>query len=123
MKSTFLNLEMPIATMEGQTSLEIGDVVIVHDETKPRGFWKVALVQELITGRDGQVRCATVKIGNGRLMRRPLQLLYPLEIKKTKELSQEENILSQENLNTEQDCEANKMTEHPRRVAAIKAKM
>lgn len=53
---------------------------MVHDD-KPRGFWKIACVQDLITGRDGQVRGAMIKTGTGSIMRRPLQKLYPLEIK------------------------------------------
>ena len=54
----------------------------MHDD-KPRGFWKLAKVQELITGRDGWVRGAIVKVHSGKnsaILRRPLQRLYPLEI-------------------------------------------
>ena len=33
-----------------------GDIVLVHDQDHPRGFWKVARVEKLITGRDELVR-------------------------------------------------------------------
>ena len=64
--------------------ISIGDIVLVHEVDRPRGFWKLARVEGVITGSDGQVRGATVRIhssGNrATLLRRPLQLLYPLEV-------------------------------------------
>ena len=61
-----------------------GDVVLVHNQDHPRGFWKVAQVEKLITGRDGLVRGAALRLPskNGQLttLQRPIQLLYPLEI-------------------------------------------
>ena len=61
-----------------------GDVVIVHDDTLPRGLWKLGRIQELLTGRDGQTRAAVVRVAlrdrQHVLLRRPVQLLYPLEI-------------------------------------------
>lgn len=45
----------------------------------------MARVAELITGRDGKMRGAVVKVpgksGRTTTLRRPLQLLYPLELK------------------------------------------
>ena len=65
-------------------NLSAGDIVLVHDQDQPRGFWKLARVQSLITGRDGVVRGATLKVasksGTPTILQRPLQLLYPLEI-------------------------------------------
>ena len=61
-----------------------GDIVLVHDEHQPRGFWKLAQVKETIVGKDGRVRGAVLKLstkdGQATFLRRPLQLLYPLEI-------------------------------------------
>ena len=63
----------------------VGDIVLLHDDSLPRSFWKLARVQELIDGRDGKTRGAVIKIpasdGKTTTLRRPLQLLYPLEIK------------------------------------------
>ena len=65
-------------------SVAKGDVVIVHDDTLPRGLWKLGRVQEVLTGRDGLPRAALVRVASRDrqhiLLRRPLQLLYPLEI-------------------------------------------
>ena len=64
--------------------MEAGDLVLVHDQDHPRGFWKMARVQSLITGKDGVVRGAVLKVasksGPPTTLQRPLQLLYPLEI-------------------------------------------
>ena len=43
------------------------DVVLGHDESKARGFWKLALVCHLITGKDGHLRGPVVKTGSGSL--------------------------------------------------------
>lgn len=64
--------------------LSVGDVVVVHDEHLPRGLWKLGVVQEIIQGRDGKIRGALVKMAKRDrqkdVLRRPIQLLYPLEI-------------------------------------------
>ena len=62
-----------------------GDVVVVHDEALPRGLWRLARVQELITGQDGHIRGAVLGVisrnGEPTILCRPLQLLYPLEVR------------------------------------------
>ena len=55
--------------------MNIGDVVLLHEDNKPRGFWKLAIVRELVIGKDGEARGAVVKTGSGSLLRRPLQRL------------------------------------------------
>ena len=61
-----------------------GDVVIVHDEDQPRGKWRIGRIESLITGSDGCVRGATVRVktkkGRSSMLRRPVQRLYPLEV-------------------------------------------
>ena len=64
------------------TPIGVGDVVLVHDDNNPRGFWKVALVKSLIIGKDHRVRGAILKVASSReVLQRPLQRLYPLEVK------------------------------------------
>ena len=66
------------------TPVEIGDIVVVHSDKQPRGFWKLGRVERTITGRDGKTRGAAVRVTNrqGRptMLHRPIQCLYPLEI-------------------------------------------
>ena len=63
--------------------ISIGDVVLIYEENAKRGFWKTGIVQDIIVGKDGVVRGASVrKIGSGKpeILNRPLQKLFPLEI-------------------------------------------
>ena len=41
-------------------AVEIGDIVVVHSEKQPRGFWKLGRVERTITCRDGKTRGAAV---------------------------------------------------------------
>lgn len=46
----------------GKPQVSVGDMVIVHYESLPRSFWKLTRIKDLIVGRDGQTRGATVGI-------------------------------------------------------------
>ncbi|XP_048580427.1 uncharacterized protein LOC116614572 [Nematostella vectensis] len=68
----------------GRKVAEVGDVVLLFDETLKRSEWKMAVVEELIQGPDGQVRGAVIRVlsrGKPIRMKRPVQRLYPLEVK------------------------------------------
>ena len=72
----------PEGSTSTSTDIRGGDVVLVHDQDHPWGFWKMARVQKLITGRDGQTCGAVLKLPtNSRrftTLQRPVQLIYPL---------------------------------------------
>ena len=55
-----------------------GDAVIVHDEN-PRMTWKLAVIEDLITGKDGLTQAAMIRTANGATSR-PISKLYPLEL-------------------------------------------
>ena len=60
---------------------EVGDVVVVYEEERKRGEWKMGVRE---TGRDNVVRGATVRVvtkGKPILLSRPVQKLYPLEFR------------------------------------------
>ena len=65
--------------------VQVGDVVCIHEKTTPRQLWRLGRVQRLLPGPDGEVRSSVVKVKSGNLpssdWRRPLQRLYPLEVK------------------------------------------
>ena len=42
-------------------NLRVGDVILIADEDYPRGAWPLARFVEVVTGRDGLVRSATVR--------------------------------------------------------------
>lgn len=60
-------------------SLTVGDIVIVHEDHAKPHMWKTGRVVEVFKGRDGAVRSCAVKLSTGITLRRPVQLLYPLE--------------------------------------------
>ena len=69
-------------------SVEIGDIVTVMEEGKSnRGIWKLGKVLEVCPGNDGLVRGATIEVassnGKRKRLRRPLQKLFPLEVRET----------------------------------------
>ena len=49
----------------------------------PRGCWKLAKVVSLSSGHDGQMRSAEVQLTLGRILGRPLNLSFPLEVTET----------------------------------------
>ena len=95
---------------KGQTmALAKGEVVIIKDEERNRNKWKMGIVKELISGRDGVVRAAKLRAGKGTL-ERAVQHLYPLEL-----TCDQENVRSSPHLNPEAP------TFRPRRDAAVAA--
>ncbi|XP_065062963.1 uncharacterized protein LOC135689604 [Rhopilema esculentum] len=64
--------------------ISVGDIVLLKDDDKKRTFWKLCKILELIVGTDGSVRSAKIQIAGerskGKVFRRPLKLLVPLEI-------------------------------------------
>ncbi len=60
--------------------IKIGEVVVIHDGNAKRLMWSTGVVKELLTGRDGLVRSALVKIPSGSILSRAVQSLYPIEL-------------------------------------------
>jgi len=62
----------------------VGDVVILKDEWTKKMWWKLAIIEEVMEGRDGQIRAAVVKTVNcdGRpsRIRRSIKHLIPIEV-------------------------------------------
>ena len=63
---------------------KVGDVVIVFDEGAKRNSWKMAVIEELVPGKDNKVRGAHVRVitkGKAVHLSRPIQKLHPIEIR------------------------------------------
>jgi len=67
--------------------------VVVKSDMSNRAFWRLDLVEELLSGSDGKVRAAVVKVGNksGRektvFLKRFIKHLFPLEERANSPLS------------------------------------
>ncbi|CAG2256399.1 unnamed protein product [Mytilus edulis] len=59
--------------------VKIGSVVQIMDNS-PRMMWKLAVIEDLITGNDGVVRAVKLRTSNGLITTRPIVKLVPLEI-------------------------------------------
>ena len=69
-----------VKSRNATTRISENDIVIIQEEKQPRHLWGMGQVTSLITGRDGQMRGATVKVGKiGSNINRRVNRLYPLE--------------------------------------------
>lgn len=112
--------------------ISVGDIVLIHDD-KPRGFWRMARVQETVIGRDGHTRGAVLRVAGKNhptVLQRPLQRLYPLEIncclkEPPKPSVCEDNICTTENEGTTTDVadqDGDKPEGRPKRASALRAR-
>ncbi|KAL1418331.1 hypothetical protein MTO96_025977 [Rhipicephalus appendiculatus] len=61
------------------SALKQGTLVLVQAHHLPRQLWKTGEVAEVLLGRDGKIRACMVRMPNGAILRRPVQLLYAIE--------------------------------------------
>ncbi len=73
---------------KGQT-VKKGDVVVIQEDNVKRLNWNIGRVEELLKGRDGNTRAVVLrtvsKDGEVILLNRPIQKLYPLELRSESE--------------------------------------
>jgi len=104
-------------------TIKVGDVVLIHDDT-PRIIWKLAVIEELLKGKDGLVRAANIRTALGRT-NRPIARLIPLEVSsETTELNTTSSDLSS---NTsvkpaEGIDQPNNVSEGPKRGASLRGR-
>lgn len=54
--------------------------MLIEDEKKPRGCWKIGRVAKIIEGKENQIRSATVQLPNVKALTRPTNFLPLLEV-------------------------------------------
>ena len=101
---------------------KVGEVVTVYNEGHPRGLWRLGKIEKLVQGVDGNVRGVHVKViskrGRPKVLRRPIQHIYPLEVcSEADPVSEPSPSLA----DTEEDT-AVRRDERPRRLAALNAR-
>jgi len=67
------------AAKKNGRQLQPREVVLLGVENSKRLEWPLAVVEELIPGRDGEVRLVKLRTASGVLLR-PIQRVYTLEI-------------------------------------------
>jgi hypothetical protein len=103
---------------------EKGDVVIVYEDNVKRGSWKTGVVEELVEGRDGTVRGAKVRlVRNGKtiFLSRPVQKLFPTEVKHDEGMKKERKKSEKSEANKENEKRevSESRTMRPKRAAAL----
>lgn len=80
--SEYLNELQSSKMHTGKTKeLKSGDLVLLKESLQPRQLWKMGRVEKTFPGRDGKVRSCAVRVPGGSTFRRPIQVLYPLEMR------------------------------------------
>ena len=69
-----------IHTQKKEPNISIGDVVLIEEEKVKRNKWRLGKVIEIVRGKDGVIRGAVMETAKEK-MSRPLQKLYPLEVR------------------------------------------
>ena len=59
----------------------VGDVVVIGDESLSRCLWKLGVVVKANESADGCVRSADIRMQSGRVLTRPVSMIYPLELR------------------------------------------
>ena len=110
-----------------ENKIAVGDIVLINTKNRPRIFWLMGRVLQLLHGDDGRVRQVLLKTSAGRTERYSIAHLYPLEIQSThtgRDIS-EDNIC-QADAPTSRDDESNTAqvrqppSRRPKRQAAIR---
>lgn len=61
-------------------SIKKGEIVLVESENKKRLNWPLAIFEDIILVRDGNIRVAKLRTKSNTMLR-PIQKVYPLEIR------------------------------------------
>ncbi|GFS29159.1 bel12-ag transposon polyprotein [Nephila pilipes] len=73
-----------------EDKINVGDIVLIGTDDKKRLHWLLGRVLELFSGKDGIIRLVKLRTEKGNVLR-PIQRLYPLELKPNYEQVVSEN--------------------------------
>ena len=95
----------------------IADVVIVFEDKQPKQSWKLGRIVELIKSKDNKIRGVKVKLRKTKnVIGRPINRLYPVEVRKTLEKSGIDNFnMDDRNVKDEDKIELNIPTDDKKR--------
>ena len=79
------NLHRQKSRPEGSVTISVGDIVTLFEDNLPRKQWRLGRVEQLIPNADDNALAAivrvTTKTGRPMTMKRPVQKLFPLEVR------------------------------------------
>lgn len=81
------------SNVKNVNDIKVGDIVLIENENVKRLDWPLARVKELIAGKDNNVRVSRLSTAKGELIR-PIQRLYPLELRYEKGESKMDKIIA-----------------------------
>ena len=88
-----------ILTQGWENRIKVDDVVLIEHPEKPRPFWQLGRVVELLPGKDHVVRCVKVMRTDKSISVHSISKLYPLELSIINEIesnSDSSNVVSDE---------------------------
>lgn len=85
-------------------SIKIGEIVLVENESKKRSSWPIAIVEDVIIGKDGNIRVVKLRTKFNTLMR-PIKKVYPLEIQDCDDLPRPKPLTQQKILDNQRPVE------------------
>ncbi|KAK6751741.1 hypothetical protein RB195_003265 [Necator americanus] len=97
-----------------RTSSTLNKVVLISDPVMPRNSWKIGIIRELRQSPTGVVREAEIQLPNGRLVRRPVNLLVPIELGDKEEAADRESAKNEEETSAHPTDEAPEFTKETR---------
>jgi hypothetical protein len=59
---------------------KLGDIILLQEERMPRHMWKKVRIEELLRGRDGQIRTVSLCHLDRTKISRPVQVVISMEI-------------------------------------------
>ena len=62
-------------------SIQVGEVVLIENQNAKRQLWPMGIVTEVREGQGNHVRMAVIRTGPNSFINRPVQRLYPLEVR------------------------------------------
>ncbi|KAI7794630.1 hypothetical protein IRJ41_016937, partial [Triplophysa rosa] len=68
-------------------NLESGDIVMIKDDNLPRNEWRIGKVEEVVSGIDGLVRRAKIRLGDSKLNSRGKRINEPTVLERPRKTS------------------------------------
>ncbi len=81
---------------------------MVYADDQLRSHWNLGLVEGVMVGADGEIRAANVRVnkkGTSSVLNRPIQHLYPLEVRRSAEEDDHADIPDPDEVCTEPQTE------------------